>query len=212
MLMNSDGSNVRRLTDTPKVNEDEVVFSADGSHVFFTGDTGGKGYSQIYSMALDGSGLKQLTKKRRETSDNSAAVAANGRFVVFDREGQMITMRPNGTHQKKLAPGYDPAVSPSSGRVAYSYRGQVYLVGAAGGGPRQLTHLKSGKYAESIALSPAWSPDGKWIVFAIQESISNGPGYNDAQKMSRVNVKTGKVVTVNKTSVRGFHPDWQPLP
>ena len=72
--------------------------------VFFTGDTGGKGYSQISRWRSMAAG-SALTKKRRETSDNRAAVAANGRFVVFDREGQMMTMRPNGTHPKELAPG-----------------------------------------------------------------------------------------------------------
>jgi hypothetical protein len=210
MLMRSDGSGVRALTSTPKVSEDEPVFSATGSHVYFARDSGGEGYTQIYSIALDGSELRQLTPKRHETSDNSPAAAANGRFLVFDREGQLWTIRPDGSKPHKLARGWDPAVSPDSGRVAYSYRGQIYLVGAAGGGPRQLTHLKSGHFAESIALSPAFSPDGSSIVFALEESISNGPGFNDAQKLDRVSVRSGRVVTLTKTSVGGFHPDWQP--
>jgi len=212
MLMRADGSGVRALTSTPKVSEDEPAFSADGKRVFFSRDSGGEGYSQIYSMALDGTGLKQLTPKRHETSDNSAAAAANGRFVVFDREGQIYTMRPNGTHAKKLARGWDPAISPGSNRVAYSFRGQIYLIGAAGGGPRQLTHLKSGRESGVTALSPAYSPDGHWIVFALEESISNGPGFNDSQKLDKVSLTTGKVVTLTKTSVGGFYPDWQPLP
>jgi Tol biopolymer transport system component len=210
MLMKADGSGASALTSTPKVSEDEPVFSADGKRIFFSRDAGGEGYSQIYSMALDGSGLKQLTPKRHETSDNSPAAAANGRFVVIDREGQLYTMRPNGSHAKKLAPGWDPAVSPGSNRIAYSFRGQIYLIGAAGGGPRQLTHLRSGHFAEVTALSPAFSPDGNWIVFALEESISNGPGFNDSQKLDKVSLQTGKVVTLTKTSVGGFHPDWQP--
>lgn len=211
MLINADGSGARALTKTPKVSEDEPAFSSDGKRIYFSRDSGGKGYSQIYSMALDGTGLKQLTQKRHETSDHSPAAAANGRFVVFDREGQLLTMRPNGSHQRKLTPGWDPAVSPASNRIAYSFRGQIFLIGAAGGGPRQLTHLKSGHFAEAIALSPAFSPDGKWIVFALEESISNGPGFNDSQKLDKVSLQTGKVVTLTKTSVGGFHPDWQPV-
>jgi Tol biopolymer transport system component len=212
MLMKADGSGVHAVTETAKVSEDEPTFGADGKRIFFSRDSGGEGYSQIYSIALDGTGLRQLTPKRHETSDNGPAAAANGRFVVFDREGQVITMRPNGTHQRKLARGWDPAVSPSSNRVAYSFRGQIYLIGAAGGGPRQITHLRSGRSAESIALSPSFSPDGRSVVFALEESISNGPGFNDSQKLEKVSLKTGKVVTLTRTSVGGFHPDWQPLP
>jgi Tol biopolymer transport system component len=212
MVMNNDGGGVRALTSTPKVSEEEADFSADGKRIYFSRDSGGEGYSQIYSIALDGTGLEQLTPKRHETSDNSPAAAANGRFVVFDREGQVYTMRPNGSHLRKLTPGWDPTVSPHSNRVAYSFRGQIYLIGAAGGGPRQLTHLRSGHFAEVTALSPAFSAGGRWIVFALEESISNGPGFNDSQKLDKVSVKTGKVVTLTKTSVGGFHPDWQPLP
>jgi len=210
MLVKSDGSGVRALTSTPKVSEEEATFSADGKRVYFSRDSGGEGYSQIYSIGIDGTGLKQLTPKRHETSDNSPAAAANGRFVVFDREGQIFTIRPNGSHPQKLARGWDPTVSPSSNRVAYSFRGQIYLIGAAGGGPRQVTHLRSGHFAEVTALSPAFSPDGHWIAFALEESISNGPGFNDSQKLDKVSLKTGKVVTLTKTSVGGFHPDWQP--
>jgi Tol biopolymer transport system component len=210
MLIKSDGSGVRALTSTPKVSEDEPSFSADGKRVYFARDSGGEGYSQIYSMGTDGTGLKRLTPKRHETSDNSPAAAANGRYLVFDREGQIFTMRPNGSHPKKLARGWDPTVSPDSNRVAYSFRGQIYLIGAAGGGARQLTHLRSGRFAEVTALSPAFSPDGRWIAFALEESISNGPGFNDSQKLDKVSVKTGEVATLTKTKVGGFHPDWQP--
>ncbi|MBS1880492.1 MAG: PD40 domain-containing protein [Actinobacteria bacterium] len=212
MVMNSDGTGVRAITSTPKVSEEEAAFSADGKRIYFSRDSGGEGYSQIYSIGVDGSGLRQLTPKRHETSDSHPAAAPNGRFVVFDREGELYTMRPNGTHLKKLTPGWDPAVSPTSNRIAYSFRGQIYLIGAAGGGPRQLTHLKSGHFAEAIALAPAFSPDGSWIAFALEESISNGPGFNDAQKLDKVSLRTGKVVTLTKTSVGGSHPDWQPLP
>ncbi|HEY5333570.1 MAG TPA: hypothetical protein VIJ21_08495 [Solirubrobacterales bacterium] len=210
MLMKSDGSGVRALTSTPKVTEDEPSFSADGKRVYFARDSGGEGYSQIYSIGIDSTNLKQLTPKRHETSDNGPAAAANGRFVVFDREGQIFTIRSNGGHPRKLARGWDPTVSPGSNRVAYSFRGQIYLIGAAGGGPRQLTHLRSGRFSGVTALSPAFSPDGRWIAFALEESISNGPGFNDSQKLDKVSVKTGKVVTLTKTKVGGFHPDWQP--
>ena len=53
-----------------------------------------------------------------------------------------------------------PSISPDGRTVAFSYKGDLYLVGAEGGEARQLTSLQSYDYA------PIWSPDGKTIAFA----------------------------------------------
>lgn len=211
-VMKSNGSDAHPVLATKKVSEEEAAFSADSKRIFFSRDSGGEGYSQIYSVALDGSSLKRLTPHRHETSDNSPAAAANGRFVVFDRGGEILTMRPNGLHQKKLARGYDPAISPNSNRLAYAYRGQIYLIGAAGSGARQLTHFKSTSEVSGTALSPAFSPDGRWVAFALERSVSYGPGFSDSQKLIKVSLATGRLRTLTTTKVGGFHPDWQPLP
>ena len=61
------------------------------------------------------------------------------------------------------------AISPDGKRVAFTvaetnwddnaYENEIYLVPAAGGEPRQLTRGKKS------SLSPAWSPDGRWLAF-----------------------------------------------
>jgi Tol biopolymer transport system component len=212
MTMNSDGSDAHAVLATKQVSEEEPCFSADGKRIFFSRDSGGEGYSQIYSVALDGSSLKQLTPHRHEVSDNSPAAAANGRFVVFQRSGRILTMRPDGTHQKRLAVGYDPAVSPNSRSVAYANAGQIFVIGAGGGGAHPLTHFKATSEASGTPLSPAFSPDGRWVAFALERSVNYGPGFSDAQKLMKVSLATGKLRGLTTTEVGGFHPDWQPLP
>ncbi|MBR5299905.1 MAG: PD40 domain-containing protein, partial [Bacteroidales bacterium] len=53
-----------------------------------------------------------------------------------------------------------PSISPDGKTVAFSYKGDLYLVDSEGGEARQLTSNPSYDY------SPVWSPDGKTIAFA----------------------------------------------
>jgi tricorn protease-like protein len=210
MVMNSDGSDSHTVLATKNVSEDQPSFSADGKRLFFSRDSSGEGYANIFSVALDGGSLKRLTTARKEVSEHSPQEAANGGFVVFERNGRILTMRPNGSNQKRLAVGYDPALSPNSRKVAYGGQGQIYLVGSGGGGARPLTHLKAGR--AGAPLAPAFSPDGRWVIFALEQTHDYGPGFTESQKLMKVSVASGKVVELTTTKVGGFHPDWQPLP
>lgn len=211
-MMRSDGSDAHAVTETKGVSEEEPAFGPDGSTLYFSRDSGGEGYSDIYSIGIDGTGLKKLALHAHESSLNSPQAAANGRYVVYDREGMLVTMRPNGTHRRTLTPGWDPTISPNSHRIVYTWRGQLQSIGPEGKHYHQLTHIKSTREAGSTALSAAFSPDGRWVAFALERSVDYGPGFSDAQKLMKVSLATGKTVTLTKTSVGGFHPDWQPLP
>jgi Tol biopolymer transport system component len=211
MLMRSDGSHARAVTETAGVSEGEPAFSADGTRLFFARDSGGEGYTDIYSIRLDGGGLRRLAGHGREDSDTSPQAAANGRYVVFSTDGELFTMRPNGSRRKRLALGWDPTISPDSRRIVYTRKGQLHIIGAGGGGGRQLTHLRFTNDSRGAALSAAFSPNGRWVAFALERSVSYGPGFADSQKLMKVEVASGRTRTLTKTSVGGFHPDWQPL-
>lgn len=53
-----------------------------------------------------------------------------------------------------------PAISPDGGSICFSYRGDLWIVGAAGGDARPLTSHVAHDH------SPVWSPDGSRIAFA----------------------------------------------
>lgn len=53
-----------------------------------------------------------------------------------------------------------PSISPDGNTVAFSYKGDIYIVNSEGGEARQLTSNPAYDY------SPVWSPDGKTLAFA----------------------------------------------
>ena len=53
-----------------------------------------------------------------------------------------------------------PSISPDGKSVAFSYKGDIYIVDSEGGEARQLTSNTAYDY------SPVWSPDGNTLAFA----------------------------------------------
>ncbi len=110
--------------------------------------------------------LNQLTE---DPTDTEPAFSPDGRTIAFARNGDLYSVRPDGSGQRQLTSGPEvdsvPIVAPSGKYVVFERRASLgvpadlYTVGATGGGLRALT---SGANDDREA---AFAPDGKAIVF-----------------------------------------------
>lgn len=120
-LMASDGTDQRRLIDTP-TGDRSPAFSPDGNWIAFDrSDQNREG--QIYRVRSDGSDLRRLTRGKR--SSGSPSFSPNGKSIVFDHatgngNWAIEVMRANGTHRHRIALGEFPAFSPNGQRIAFS--------------------------------------------------------------------------------------------
>jgi tricorn protease len=92
-----------------------------------------------------------------------------------------------------------PAISPDGTTIAFSFRGHIFTVPAAGGVAIPLT---AGPAHDS---SPVWSPDGKFIAFA-----SDRYGHNDVYLTSPQGGAVRRLTTYSTDAVpTSFTPDGQ---
>lgn len=110
--------------------------------------------------------LNQLTEDPTDTEPN---FSPDGRTIAFARNGDLFSVRPDGSGQRQLTSGPEvdsvPIVAPNGKYVVFERRASagapadLYTVGATGGGLRALT---SGANDDREAV---FAPDGKAIVF-----------------------------------------------
>jgi Tol biopolymer transport system component len=219
MVMRGDGSGERVVFKAANGTDlGEPCFSADGKTIFFTLDTSGEGYSDIYSVPLSGGEPTRLThtgSKNSEVDSGFADAAANGRFVAFQQNGTVMTMRPDGSKLKVLTKGLAPSISPNSREVVVQRFEKLAIVGAGGGHERVLDLFPEKKHPGELireASAPAFSPDGRSIVFTLRKTNDAGPHLHDTKRLEVYSLSTGKVRQLTGPAIGGSRPDWQPLP
>ena len=140
---NPDGSHLRRLTHpVPGMLDDLPDWSPDGSHVLFMrifqSDVDPPTVpDQVMQVNADGTGLRQIgTCSGACLGNDDPQYSANGRQIVYTR-----------------------AIRVRAGAIELG----VWVMDADGGRPHQLTQSSGSTTSEDH--EPAWSPDGKSIVF-----------------------------------------------
>jgi Tol biopolymer transport system component len=125
------------------------------------------GNYEIYTLSADGTREARLTN---HSSDDQIPVwSPDGSRIAFItyRDGShaaLYVMNADGTGLTRLTTDafdyvYDHQWMPDGHSLVFVANGQIYIIGAGGGGLRQLTHSASNSYA------PRPSHDGSRIVF-----------------------------------------------
>ena len=176
-VVNTDGTNLRLLTDNAKSINDNfysLAWSPRGDQILFIreGEFSGQDVNQIWSINPDGSDLKQLTD----------GVVPDGLMPRFSPDGSKIVFVGSGSDLSN--PGPD-----------------IWIMDADGSNKQNLTNTPG---LENFELRPEWSPDGSQILYVTFDW--SGPGDPSSGTLNVVDITSGQSTTlVSSTDVHsGF--------
>jgi Tol biopolymer transport system component len=176
-LMNADGSNVRVLPHPDGIAEFDPSFTPDGGRLVFAVEDIAAGSLTTWSMNRDGSDRRLVTSAGGEDPNASP----NGRFLAFlGPPGALMTSAINGGPARQLTPfsfdvGSKLDWSPDGRRLGFIHNANFAIPGqsaniatirADGTDLRFLTRYSGG---EVNAFFGSYSPDGRWIVFRLED-------------------------------------------
>jgi len=142
--------------------------------------------------------------------EDRATISPDAKTIAYQSgpfgKRDIFLLRVGGRNPVNLTSGseeddIEPSFSPDGDRIAFASTrdgGGIFLMGATGESVRRLTNF---------GYSPAWSPDGKEIVYAT-EGITDPLGRPTISQLWIVNVATGE----NRLLFKGdaVQPNWSP--
>jgi len=109
------------------------------------------------------------------------------RIVFYSTSSGIMVTNIDGSQVDELTRGAMPACSPNGRRIAFVYKGYIYLINADG----------SGKFKLTEGSFPNWSPDGRRIAFVYKRHICIGTESTDGSIKYKIISK-------------GEYPAWSP--
>ena len=208
-VMDSDGSNPRRLTNlllSTQYLDDPPSWSwsPSGRRIAFVAERNGNW--DIYVVDTDGTNLHNLTND--SAGDGPPSWSPDGRHIAFvstrDGNAELYVMDSDGNNPRRLTDhsAWDgsPSWSPDGRHIAFESRrdgnAELYVMDSDGSNPRRLTdHSAWDEY-------PSWSPDGRHIAF-VSTRDGNAELYvmgSDGSNLRRL----------TDHSARDEYPSWSP--
>jgi TolB protein len=220
-LMRADGTHRRRLAHDRWCYGDPA-WSPDGQRLAFCRYRGTAGKVSIWTMNVNGTGLRRLTDGNL---DRDPAWSPDGATIAFVRPRGIWLVDADGTHQRQLTKpprhpdasdeeDFAPNWSPDGAWIAFSRqhephlgnsymprdRFDIYVIRPDGSGRRRLTRLSG------VNVFPAWSPNGRRIAFASDRA------HEDRMDIYVMNANGTRQRRLTRGTVDNSWPDWRPLP
>jgi TolB protein len=207
--MDYDGANQHAVTHVGSISLSPRV-SPDGSRVAFSSLTRTGWDILMYSVDVG----RLVAFPRFGGTNLSPAWSPDGTKLAFSssRSGdpEIYVVDQSGTNLKRLSSSKGPDVSPAwnrktgaqivwvSGRTGLP---QIYTMEADGTNTQRLTE-------EGYAVSPAWSPNGQFLVFSWIRHY--GPGAPGAQDIYIMDIASKQWVQLTHDGGRNDFPYWSP--
>jgi len=207
--MDYDGANQHPITTLGTIALSPHV-SPDGSRLAFSAFSGSGWEIRMFSFDLN----RLVSFPRFGGTNLSPAWAPEGGRIAFSssRSGdpEIYIVDQSGGNLRRLTNSKGPDVSPAwnrktgseiawvSGRTGLP---QIYVMEADGTNVQQLTD-------QGYAVSPAWSPNGQFLVFSWMRHY--GPGAPGAQDIYIMDVVSKQWVQLSHDGGRNDFPSWSP--
>lgn len=204
-LMNADGSDLTNLTKKSEGRHPD--WAPDGKQIVF--DSLRSGNDQIYTINIDGTGLKRLTNNSQE--DTLPQWSPNGRWITYMSTNNLSTggwdyvicvINSIGSGITELTLGVSPYWSPDSKNIAYSgvERGisDIFMIKPDGTGIKDLSNSPADEFGFT------WSPDNKFIAY-----VTNINFNADIYKVC-VDCESNKPINLTTSDANDQNPSWSP--
>jgi Tol biopolymer transport system component len=189
-------------------------------------------FPRLWIVSADGTGARQLPHLPR-SEDSDPDWSPSGAQIAFDRcseRCEIWVMTRNGTGAKRLGPNClrsrstscvdraFPAWSPDGRRIAFGQGtlesgklkfAEIYLMNADGTAVRRITRLTAATPFAMDVLRPAWSPNGKQLVFEAHNLAAADPPNRHALFIINADGSGLRQLTDWNLNA-GDDPDWSP--
>jgi TolB protein len=175
----ADGSRARRLTARP-THESAPDWSRDGKRLVFARSTGSRTRSSLWIIGANGRGARRLTSG---AIDIQPSWSRKGQ-IVFVRidprtyQSGIWLVRPNGKRLRRLRIRLRnvtrPMWSPVASQLVLTDGKTLMVVNADGSRKRTIAELAADGRGNRVDPEPAWSPDGRHVVFKESRKRTTG--------------------------------------
>jgi TolB protein len=207
--MDYDGANQHQITHLGSISLSPRI-SPDGSHLAFSSMTKSGWDILMYSMDLN----RTVSFPKFGGTNLSPAWSADGTKLAFSSsrsgDSEIYVVDQAGGNLKRITSMKGPDVSPVwnrktgaqiawvSGRTGLP---QIYSMEADGTNTQRLTD-------QGYAVSPSWSPNGQFLVFAWTRHY--GPGAPGTEDLYLMDIASKQWVQLTHDGGRNDFPSWSP--